>query len=448
MQAEYCSNCGSRVGGGNFCPSCGQASSDQPEQPAAPQASTPSASDNRPPDQQVANLEAYVAQLRSTAAEWEQHVQAQQQAVESLRAELLSVEDALDIQSFGFYQPRYGFEDSDHYVSELGTIRDQQKRFIKQEQAIQFEMKWTVDGSAAKGRAAMKEQGKLMLRAFNGDCDAAIAKVKYDNVRRLETRISKSWDAINKLGKTKRASISKSYHELKLAELQLVHEHREKVYEEKAEQRRIKEQMREEERALREVEKAQKEAEKDEARHQKALEEARQELADSTGKQHDKLEALVMRLETELSEAIDRKAKSIARAQFTKSGHVYVLSNVGSFGERVYKIGMTRRSEPLDRVYELGDASVPFRFDVHAMIYCENAPALESTLHREFAHRRVNKVNTRREFFQVTLDEIRQAVAKHHGITTFVTVPEAEEYRKTRAMEEAQEPPGAEGQVA
>ncbi|MEQ9074536.1 MAG: GIY-YIG nuclease family protein [Sandaracinaceae bacterium] len=124
----------------------------------------------------------------------------------------------------------------------------------------------------------------------------------------------------------------------------------------------------------------------------------------------------------------------MARAQLTRSGHVYVISNLGSFGEGVYKIGMTRRLEPLIRVKELGDASVPFSFDVHAMIYSEDAPALERALHVEFDGRRVNRVNTRKEFFRVSLAEVRKAVAKHHGVITFVTVAEAEEYWKTVAI--------------
>jgi hypothetical protein len=151
-------------------------------------------------------------------------------------------------------------------------------------------------------------------------------------------------------------------------------------------------------------------------------------------KQTERLKTIVDKLEAELKDALERKAKAIARAQLTRSGHVYVLSNLGSFGENVYKIGMTRRLEPLERVDELGDASVPFRYDVHAMIYSKDAPTLEALLHKHFEARRVNMVNPRREFFHVTLDEIREAVHKHFGVITFVTVPEAEEYRKSVAM--------------
>jgi hypothetical protein len=126
------------------------------------------------------------------------------------------------------------------------------------------------------------------------------------------------------------------------------------------------------------------------------------------------------------------RAKS--RAQMTKSGYVYVLSNIGSFGDDVYKIGMTRRLEPMDRVKELGDASVPFPFDVHMMISSDDAPTLENTLHREFHRQRVNRANFRKEYFRVDLDAIRQAVEANHGEVEYVAEPEALEYRESLEM--------------
>src|SRR5262249_5186074 len=218
-------------------------------------------------------------------------------------------EETLDMQSFSFYRPKYGFEDSEHYASKLATIREAQEALVKAENATQCPQEWTVDGSAAKGRKMIKAHAKLMLRAFNGECDAAIAKVKYNNVNNLENRINKSFEAINKLGESKKLWITRDYLNLKLQELYLVHEHREKVEEEKEEQRHIKEQMREEEKALKEIEKAKKEAEKDEATKMDALEKARQELAEAQGRQTDRLRAIVDRLEGELKEALERKAK-------------------------------------------------------------------------------------------------------------------------------------------
>ena len=216
-------------------------------------------------------------------------------------------------------------------------------------------------------------------------------------------------------------------------ELYLAHEYKIQKEEEKEAQRLIKQQMKEEAKVAKEIEKAQKDAEQEEEVKKTALEKARAELQETQGRQTAKLESLVAKLESELLEAIDRKAKAIARAQLTKSGHVYVLSNIGSFGEGIYKIGMTRRLEPLERVKELGSASVPFLFDVHAMIYSENAPELEANLHRHFSDRRVNFVNMRKEFFRITLKEIREAVTEHFGEVTFIVEPEAEEYRQSVA---------------
>jgi hypothetical protein len=279
-----------------------------------------------------------------------------------------------------------------------------------------------------------------MLRAFNGECDAAIAKVKYNNVNVMVSRIRKAADAINKLGGVMSCRLNPRYVDLKLRELFLVHEHQEKVFEEKEEQRRIREQMREEEIALREFEKAQREAEKEEQRYEDALERARAEVESAAGAKQEKLRLKVEELERRLAEAHERKERAIARAQMTRSGHVYVISNIGSFGEHVYKIGMTRRLDPMDRIRELGDASVPFQFDVHAIIYTEDAPALENTLHRRFGGRRINRVNERKEFFRATIDEIADVVRENHGEIELTRMAEAEEFRKTIAMLQAHAP--------
>lgn len=387
-------------------------------------------------EQHKAKLTNTNAELQQANAQWQQRISAQESNLAQLAAQTQAVEETLDMQSFGFYQPRYGFEDSERYAHQLSIIRDQQKAMVKSDEATHCPQEWTVDGSVAKGRKLTKEYAKLLLRAFNGECDAAMGKVKYNNVNNLETRINRSFDGVNKLGESRQLWITREYLNLKLQELFLVHEHREKVQAEREEQREIKERMREEEKTLKEIEKAKKEAEEEQTTKTTALEKARQELAESHGRETDRLKAIVDKLEVELKDALERKAKAIARAQLTRSGHVYVLSNIGSFGQGVYKIGMTRRLEPLDRVRELGDASVPFRYDVHAMIYSEDAPTLETALHKHFASREVNLANPRREFFRVTLDEIREAVEKNFGVVTFVTVPQAEEFRRSQAIHE------------
>lgn len=378
-------------------------------------------------------------------------IRTQQQYLAGIQAQATQVEEAIEMQEFGFYRPHFDFDSSSKYEDKLDDVRNRQTATVKGNTAIDWEKTWTVEGSEAQGRRMMQEQGKLMLRAFNGECDAAVAKVKYNNATTLESRIRKAWEQINKLGKTNTASITEAFLDLKLQELYLVHEHRVKQQEEKEEQQRIREQMKEEEKAQREIEDAQEIAAKDEQVAQRALERAtaafenatrsHAEVTEQTRAQNEALAAQVAKLENELKDAIDRKAKAIARAQLTRSGHVYILSNVGSFGEDLYKLGLTRRLDPYERVKELGDASVPFPFDVHAIIYSEDAPALELKLHKHFEDRRVNLINFRREYFRVTLDEVMAAVKKLHGEITFVKHAEAAEYRETVAKRKAFAPP-------
>ncbi|HEX8830045.1 MAG TPA: DUF4041 domain-containing protein, partial [Longimicrobium sp.] len=300
----------------------------------------------------------------------------------ALRAEFAALDEQSNLQSFGFYKPIYDFASSQLYEERLEKIRGEQKRLIKDKRAAVCDMEWTVNGSRTEGRKQTNQTLKLMLRAFNGECDAAIAKVKYNNVHVMATRIRKACEAINSLVSVQQAAITRQYLQLKLDELHLVHEYQEKLQEEKEEQRRIREQMREEEIALREMERARQEAEKEEARYATALDKARREAELAVGDKQTRLLAQIDELTRKLAEAHERKERALARAQMTRSGHVYVISNIGSFGEQVYKIGMTRRLDPMDRVRELGDASVPFHFDVHAIIYTEDAPGLENALHR------------------------------------------------------------------
>ena len=305
---------------------------------------------------------------------------------------------------------------------------------ISSERAAICRTNWTIDGSEAKGKASTKRYIKLTLRAFNGECESLIAKVKWNNVNQMKERIKKSFETINKIGESQTVTIQSEYLDLKIKELTLEYEFQLKRQKEKEELRAAQEELREEEKARREFEQAQKEAEKEEANYEKALEKARKEIGLVTGDKHDKLQAQIEKLEQELKDAHERKERAMSMAQQTKRGHVYIISNIGSFGEQVYKIGMTRRLEPVDRIKELGDASVPFQFDIHAMIYSEDAPTLENALHKAFADKKVNMLNYRKEFFKVTLDEIEQK-AKEIGLETeFTRLPEAMEYRETLAI--------------
>ena len=382
-----------------------------------------------------------VAEFQNLDSEYQQkseklnsEYQSKRAIYEELLRELSVLEEDLELTTFGVYKPHFDYDTSEDYKNALGKARGDQKQMIKGKSAIVCEAEWTVGGSKREGQKMTKQYMQLMLRAFNNECDAAVLKVKWNNIQRMEERIQRAFDAINKLGATHHIEITADYLQLKMKELRLAHEYQEKRQEEKEEQRRIREQMREEEKVQREIEEARKEAEGDERRYQASLDRARKEMEAAQGTELDKLNEELEKLQRQLREAHEKKERSISRAQQTKSGHVYVISNVGSFGDTVYKIGMTRRLEPADRVKELGDASVPFGFDVHAMIFSENAPQLEAALHKEFDKLRVNLVNTRKEFFRVSLDGIETTVKKHHGDIEFTKLAEAKEYRETVAV--------------
>ncbi len=357
---------------------------------------------------------------------------------ENLRKEVSLLEENLENISYGLYKPHYDYNTSAEFKQKLEEIINREKQIIKNESATYCLIKWEVGGSKSEGTKMTKHYSKLMLRAFNGECDAAIAKVRWNNIGNMEARIGKAFEAINKLGSTHQITVTKEYYDLKLQELQLEFELEEKLYQEKEEQRKIREQMREEEKAQREIEKARKEAEEDEERNEKALQKAKAEIEKAKGKELELLTEKIKRLEENLQKAHELKERAISRAQLTKSGHVYIISNIGSFGDTVYKIGMTRRLEPTDRIDELGDASVPFDFDVHGLIYSENAPELENILQKKFDSKRVNLVNRRAEFFNTTIDEIEAFVNELNLKIQLTKMAEAKEYRETLALREVQ----------
>lgn len=390
-------------------------------------------------DKQISVLTSRIKQLNKQAQTEEQELSTN---ISLLKTRLQELEEQEIVEAFGFYESKYDFQEASEYKQRLDKIRTQQKQMLKDKQAAVCNTQWTVGGSTKEGKKMTDNFIKLVLRAFNGECDASVMKVKYNNIQTMENRIRKTYEDLNKLSQTTHCEITSNFLDLKLQELRLTHEYQERKYQEQEEQRTIREQMREDEKASREVEKAKQVAEQEERRYQDALEKARKEVESATGKDQEKLLSQIEELQKRLAEAGRNKERAISQAQLTKSGHVYIISNIGSFGENVYKIGMTRRLEPMDRVKELGDASVPFPFDIHAMIFCENAPELESRLHKLFNNRRINRENERKEFFRVSLDEIVRVV---HEIdkelkickseVIFTKVAEATDYRKTLARE-------------
>jgi hypothetical protein len=242
----------------------------------------------------------------------------------------------------------------------------------------------------------------------------------------------KSFHEINNLGSSSLIEVAHSYFDLKLDELSLTYEYERKKHEQKEEQRLIREQMKEEEKTQRELERVHREAEEEMKLYQKVLDKARQELGLATQEEAEAMSARVRDLEEKLKAAQQRKQRAISLAQTTKVGNIYVISNIGSFGEGIFKIGMTRRFDPMDRIKELSDAALPFQFDVHAVIYSESAPQFERDLHKKFWDRRINLVNHRKEFFKISLEEIEECVMTEAKTEIqFTKLAEAREYRET-----------------
>jgi hypothetical protein len=382
-----------------------------------------------------------VASLHQQKAALSQEYSSARALYDKLKAEIALLEENLEDVSVGLYTPHYDYDTSQAYRDALEAIRAEQKQLVKDGLAALCSQTWNIQGDKKAGARMTKQYLKLILRAFNGECDAAMANVTWNNVGKMEERLRKAYDAINDLGAVMQMRITPDYLTLKLAELRLEYETAQKKREEQEEQRRIKEQIREEERALREAEKAREEAEEEEARYQQALDQARAEMEKASGEALALLQRKMEHLDAALHRAQELKEKARCMAQLTRSGHVYILSNIGSFGNDIYKIGMTRRLEPRERIKELGDASVPFDFDVHALIYCDDAPKLEGAFHSRFRERAVNLVNPRKEFFAVTIDEIQTVAIEQQCKVELTKLAEARDYRETLARRVAGAPP-------
>lgn len=390
-----------------------------------------------PEFQNAASLNEKIAELEVKKEKLEKENARLSSSVEKLRQEAIFFEDSITFQDFGLYTPRYNFVTAEEYKLRLDKIRTQQKEMIKTDTAIAGSKNWTVDGSKSKGNKMIKDMKKLFLRAFNSDCEDVITRIKYNNYEMSLKKIHQSADSIEKLGKMMSLYITSKYINLKVDELHLAFEYQQKKQEEKEAQKAARAEMREAARLQKEIEAQRKKIEKEQTHYQTAYEKLLKQLEECP----ENTDLLIKKVELESRlDDIDKAIKDIDyREANQRAGYVYIISNIGAFGENVYKIGMTRRLDPQDRVDELGDASVPFNFDVHAMIFSDDAPALESALHKAFENRKLNMVNTRREFFNVTLDEIKKVVKKNFDKTVeFIDVPYAEQFRVSQKMRQSQ----------
>lgn len=371
-------------------------------------------------DQQVKDAEARLSEM--------------QEMLHALQAEvdLLSEKTLVELTSI---EP-YAALSSHEIKNKLALLKTEEDELVKSGKALLI----TTNGFIQK--RILDSRKKQILRCFHAESSMHIGSITAKNVDTIRARLQRSFQTINTLFSANGVQISQGLLALKLEELSLVYAYMLKIEDEKEKKKIIQAQLREEERVCREMEEEKKKIEKEirqfSAEVKKLMDYMQKASSDAEKQLYIEK---IKELEEKLKALNADKEHVLEREQNTRAGFVYIISNIGSFGENIYKIGMTRRLEPMDRISELSSASVPFPFDVHAMIFSEDAPALETLLHRHFADRQVNKVNARKEFFKVDLEEIKQLVLTHHNATVhFVDVPEAAEYRETLQLEAAQSP--------
>jgi hypothetical protein len=376
----------------------------------------------------VIELEEKGRQLSQEVDEQRQVFEAERQEIgaqlEQLKVDVVEMGETALLQEAGVYEYRHPLDDSVQYKAGLDGIREQIKAMTKKDGgAVRGNTNWQVNGSAAQGRKMVRDFSKLMLRAYNAEADNLARGMKPYKLDSSIQRLTKVAATIAKLGTTMDIHISGQYHELREYELQLTADYREKQAEEKEHEREEKARLREEREAQKEMERERSRLEKEQAHYLNSIEKLRV---------RGDAEA-VARLEGELKD-IERAIEDVDyRAANIRAGYVYVISNIGSFGEGVVKVGLTRRLDPQVRVRELGDASVPFRFDTHALVFSEDAVGLEAQLHKLMEDRRVNRINLRREFFYATPEEVKvHLVAVAGDILTFTDIPEAAEFHQSR----------------
>lgn len=382
---------------------------------------------------EVRVLQEAKARLNASIADLKNDYSEKKAIHDRLLKQVAVFDDRLAFAEMGVYEPHFDYSDSEQFKAAILRVREAQKTMVSLKTAVVCKTDWQVDGSLKKGQTMTGRNIRLTLRAFNNECDAAIANVRWNNVNAMEKRLVNAQQQIDKLNASNTTYVTDEYLKLKLQELYLTHEYREKQKAEREERAELARLAREEQKLQRDMERA----EEEEARYERLLAKARAEAEGAVGPQLESYSERIRLLEEDLAAAHEKVERAQAMAEKTKSGYVYIISNVGSFGESVVKIGLTRRLDPSDRVRELGDASVPFLFDTHAIIYSDDAPALERALHTEFESTRVNTENMRKEFFRASIDEVESAVIRLAPDAPFFKDIEAQEYRETLARRNA-----------
>ncbi|XVV02982.1 DUF4041 domain-containing protein [Actinosynnema sp. CA-248983] len=365
-------------------------------------------------DQQKVTFDALGASRQQLSAE-----------LAALQSQLVETRELALLQEVGVYEYAHPLDDVLAYKEALATLKQRIKDAAKGD-AVTSQVNWAVNGSVKEGQKLGRDMAKLMLRAYNAEADNAVRSVKPHTRESVKEKLAKTRETVGKLGALMGISISLDYHRLRLVEIDLTADHLVKAEYEREEAKAHRERLREEAKVAKEIERERAKLAKERAHFAAVV--ARLEA-------NGDLEALAKARE-QLAEVDQAIAGVDERAANQRAGYVYVISNIGAFGPDMVKIGMTRRLDPMDRVRELGDASVPFRFDTHALFFSTDAVALETALHQRLAHKRVNLVNNRREFFYATPAEVRELLLDlgDDHVLEFSETAEAVEWRASDPM--------------
>lgn len=362
---------------------------------------------------------------RREAADLEAKIHSLRDQYNELRRQIVETSDVMLLQEIGLYKYSHPLDTSDQYKAMLDEIVAAYKQCIKVGGAVTSTKKWAINGSDKDGAKMVADFSKLILRAYNNEADNVVRTLRPYSVDAALTRLDKLRTSIAKLGASMKLGITDEYHVLRVKEVQLTGDYQAKLAEERDAERDRRARLREEKKAQREFEAEQRRLEKERTHY---ANKAAALLANGDTAGAAEAQAQVTELQRALQGVLDRAAN-------IRAGYVYVISNVGAFGQGVVKIGLTRRLDPLERVRELGGASVPFRFDVHALIFSDDAVGLETALHHEFVAKRVNMVNARREFFYVTAQEVKETLHRLRGsLLQYVDIPEALEWHQSENL--------------
>jgi hypothetical protein len=357
-------------------------------------------------DQRLALLEAENLALRASL-----------EAIGADPAGVVVLDDERVLQDVGIYRYHHPLENALAYRERLDGISSRIAEMVKAGAAIEKSNMFTFDGSLAKGRAMTNDLAKLMLRAYNAEAENVVRCLRAGNTVTAIKRLDAARAAIARLGNMMEMRIGDAFHALRIEEIELTADYLMKKEEEKEAARAERERLREERKVELELTAARERLEKERSHILTVIEKVR-----ANGSSDPDLERKLADIDSSI-------ALNDYRAANIRAGYVYVISNRGAFGDRVVKIGLTRRLEPLDRIYELGDASVPFRFDVHAIFFSEDAVSLENELHERFSARRVNWANNRKEFFFASPADVRTVLSEKLGnLLEFAEHVESTEY--------------------